>query len=1074
MRLIKVHPNGALELTDVDRHNVPQYAILSHTWESSSQELSIQDIRNGTGTEKHGYRKLTFCAQRALQDGLQYFWIDSVCIDRSNSTELAEAINSMFRWYRGANVCYVYLTDVHGDKLDEPAFRQSRHHTRGWTLQEIIAPSNVEFFSSSGHKLGDKVSLESQLHEITGIATEALRSPDAETTIEEDQVYCLLGIFGVYLPLIYGEGKSHALRRLRNEINAFSRDPQALGTLSVVEQARACLSSIEYIDQSRELRSILSRSKDSCHWVLKNTEYASWFEAKQSSKLWITAKAGHGKTTLAAHIYENLSQQHRSLASNGLTIANRTIVLFFLFQRSNNETTSLAAAALTNLVWQLAKQAPVALEVLSTRHALLSRRGKFDWSVGQLSDVLSDMLKALGSGSVIYIVIDAFDEATIESRESVIEWVHHNTVPYLNDPWHFEHTGPIVKVLMTSRPDGEMLDHASNFARLDIKHSDTADDMNSLIQTRVADLAGRRRLSIEVVHRITQFLGTRAHGMFIWVILILKELEQRNERLTDEVVATKLSKIPAHLNDTYTLMLDSGSQARGNDMWRILRWLMFATRVLNLRELHDGMCLETGTDAWHDFRGDLEYMCGSLVQISGGNELVTFVHPTARDFIHSLTIETEHPVFHDVSMDYCAAHDHLAQICLQHFIQNGCLRKLVEQLWTSKPYAERMQIVYQHLAHECSFCRYAASAWYQHLQAAETPSAPLADTVLSLMEDRWSRDGLMILKFYSEGRSWGPGSQQTTLHLAAYFNQPWLARQYIERNADAVNGTTYLYITPIVFAAEMGGTDVVRILLEAGADPDAFEKDGWSALHWAARNGCTAIVELLLDHGAQCNPQDAKGYTPLEWAIDREHWDAAARLIVAEGPVNPQVHQTYNLELYKIESRQELRRLERDLIRKHSKSCKHRLRDSRLDIVDNLGVAIDEDLGRLQQPPRSTTPGDHRANKYAAMSECSPSHPEIVKHHDRNQWEAQRQAFTSYYLTEKRTLNEVISIMRDHHNFSASPRQWKSRLHSWGLNKYVRRNRRQESFEIEARDPVEVVQSGLRPEQPPESPIADQ
>jgi hypothetical protein len=985
MRLIKVHPDGALELIDVDRHNVPPYAILSHTWESSSQELTFQDLKHGTGTEKYGYRKLTFSAHRTLLDGLQYFWIDSVCIDRTNNTELAEAINSMFRWYRGAKVCYAYLIDVHGDELDETAFRQSRHHTRGWTLQEIIAPGKVEFFSSGGHMIGDKVSLESQLHEITGVAIEALRSPDAvgscniearmswslgrETTIEEDQVYCLLGIFGVYLPLIYGEGKSHALRRWRNEINAISRDPQALGDLSTAKNADGCLASLEYVDQSRELRSILSRSRNSCTWITRNDEYSAWSEAVQSSKLWLTAKAGHGKTTLAAHIHENLSLQRQSGVANGPSNSKGVIVLFFLFQRSNNETTSLVSAAFTNFIAQLAKEVPAAMKLLSKRHALLSRKGKFDWSLAQLSDVLSDMLNAVGSDAVVHILIDAFDEATVASQGFIIEWIRNNIVIDPIDSWHPEHAGTILKVLITSRPDGEMLDHASGFSRLDIKLSDTAEDMQSLIQSRMAELATRRRLSSDVVRRISQFLDARAHGMFIWVILILKELEQRNERLTDEVVAEKLSKIPANLIDTYTVMLNSGSQARGNDMWRILRWLMFATRVLTLSELQEGMCLETGTDAWHDFRGDLEYICGSLVQITGGKELVTFVHPKARDFVHSRTIDTNPAVFDGVSMDYRAANDNLAQICLQHFIQNGCLRKLVKQLWTSKPYAERMSIVYKHLAHECSFCGYAASAWYQHLRAAQTPDTPLADMVLTLMEDRWSRDGLMILKFYSEGRSWGPGSKQTTLHIAAYFNLPWLARQCIQQNGDAVNGSTYLYITPIVFAAEMGATEVVQILLEAGADPNAFEKDGWSALHWAARNGYNTIAELLLEHGAQVNPQDAKGYTPSEWAIDREHWDTAALIMMTEASVDAQLQQRHRLSLSENERHKELDRLQTVLKGLHSTYRGQRLHDSRLDIVDNKTAATDKESGPLQHK----TAGDHRTNKFAIFSDDSPA-----------------------------------------------------------------------------------------------------
>lgn len=149
----------------------------------------------------------------------------------------------MFRWYRNATKCYVYLADVSIEKhsqsselLWETAFSQSRWFTRGWTLQELLAPSSVEFFSREGKRIGDKASLEGQIQHITGIPVQALQghsisqfnvdermlwASERKTTIEEDQAYCLLGIFDTYLPLIYGEGKENAFRRLRKEIRGF-------------------------------------------------------------------------------------------------------------------------------------------------------------------------------------------------------------------------------------------------------------------------------------------------------------------------------------------------------------------------------------------------------------------------------------------------------------------------------------------------------------------------------------------------------------------------------------------------------------------------------------------------------------------------------------------------------------------------------------------------------------------------------------------------------------------------------------------------------------------------------------
>jgi hypothetical protein len=243
MRLLQVDENDDFSLTDDLIDHIPPYAILSHTWGEDHEEVNFQDLTRGQGKTKAGYRKLLFCAQQAVRHGLQHFWVDTCCIDKSNNTELSEAINSMFRWYSKATKCYVYLSDVSTNDCDhinpssqswEPGFRNSRWFTRGWTLQELLAPSSVEFFCSRGNRLGNKSSLEQQLYEITKIAVQALQgTPLAEfgvdermswakarqTKREEDKAYSLLGIFNVHMPLIYGEGTENAFHRLQKEIH---------------------------------------------------------------------------------------------------------------------------------------------------------------------------------------------------------------------------------------------------------------------------------------------------------------------------------------------------------------------------------------------------------------------------------------------------------------------------------------------------------------------------------------------------------------------------------------------------------------------------------------------------------------------------------------------------------------------------------------------------------------------------------------------------------------------------------------------------------------------------------------
>ncbi|KAM3534675.1 hypothetical protein MY4038_002087 [Beauveria bassiana] len=242
MNLLTCDDAGKYSLTsDLSLTEIPPYAILSHTWESD--EVTFADIGSSRlkWQQKVDYQKIRFCAEQARRNGLHYFWVGTCCIDKSNAIELQTAINSMFRWYRDAERCYVYMADVsHASASNEQEiapwrtpFQKSKWFSRGWTLQELIAPKVVEFYSKEGTFLGDKQSLEYVIRDITGIPPKALRgTPLSEFTVtereswarnrqtkyEEDMAYSFLGIFSVFLPLIYGEGRDEAQRRLREEI----------------------------------------------------------------------------------------------------------------------------------------------------------------------------------------------------------------------------------------------------------------------------------------------------------------------------------------------------------------------------------------------------------------------------------------------------------------------------------------------------------------------------------------------------------------------------------------------------------------------------------------------------------------------------------------------------------------------------------------------------------------------------------------------------------------------------------------------------------------------------------------
>ena len=222
---------------------VPEYAILSHTWDPEG-EISFQELRDANNISNHliwdqrAFSKIVAMCWKARVNGIKYAWIDTCCIDKTSSAELSESINSMWKWYQQAQVCYVLLSDFEISRT-EYSMANCRWFTRGWCLQEVLAPSSIEFFDKNWAYVGSKLSLGPVISQITNIPKEILAdrsligsvptaqkmswAANRQTTREEDVAYCLLGIFEVNMPLLYGEGMN-AFLRLQEEIIRRSND----------------------------------------------------------------------------------------------------------------------------------------------------------------------------------------------------------------------------------------------------------------------------------------------------------------------------------------------------------------------------------------------------------------------------------------------------------------------------------------------------------------------------------------------------------------------------------------------------------------------------------------------------------------------------------------------------------------------------------------------------------------------------------------------------------------------------------------------------------------------------------
>jgi hypothetical protein len=233
MRLINT---SSLDLLLVVDSTQEKYVVLSHVW--GNEEVTFQELSQLASRSKSGFDKIEKTCSLARQQGFDWTWVDTCCIDKSSSAELSEAINSMFTWYRDSHVCFVHLADLEPiptdmNRRDRQSFLNEylprcRWFTRGWTLQELIASSKVEFYDQEWNFVGTKSDLENILSRIINIDSAVLRDSSRlrevpvarrmswasmrQTTRKEDVAYCLLGIFDINMLLLYGEGEKAFLR----------------------------------------------------------------------------------------------------------------------------------------------------------------------------------------------------------------------------------------------------------------------------------------------------------------------------------------------------------------------------------------------------------------------------------------------------------------------------------------------------------------------------------------------------------------------------------------------------------------------------------------------------------------------------------------------------------------------------------------------------------------------------------------------------------------------------------------------------------------------------------------------
>ncbi|KAH9876213.1 hypothetical protein J1614_004092, partial [Plenodomus biglobosus] len=891
MRLLYTTSDGGLGLTKdiIRKDEIPPYAILSHTW--GEQEVVFDDLKSLdskidiNAMRGSGWEKIRFCAQQAKRDRLEYFWVDTCCINRESSTEISEAINSMFLWYQKAAKCYVLLSDVENISLEgnkeasrrwKAAFRTSRWFKRGWTLQELLAPHSVEFFSKEGSRLGDKESQKHTIQEVTGIPIKALSGSDLcefdvaerlswaenrQTTREEDGAYCLLGIFGIHLSLIYGEGKENALNRLMSKISRNAETGRSQGQEERLSKMASWLSAPD--PSTNYHKAHKQRQAETGLWLLESANFVEWKESA-ASPLWLYGIPGCGKSILSSTIIEHLLQHCHD------DMSMVTAYFYFDFNDIQKQDPELMLRSLLCQLLQRSITIPKGVDALFSS----SGNGLRLPSVSALIDVTRQTMQEF---TQVYVVLDALDEST---QRSELMGVLETIAGWQLDNLHLLMTSRKVRDIQVSLETYVKQEHAVCLQR------DVVDqDIQRYVQQRLRDDKDLAKWNKDgaVRQEIETALMRGARGMFRWAVCQLDTLAKcRNRAMLRKSLAT----LPQTLDQTYDRILSAIGEDDCKFAMRILQWLTFSARPLSVEEMAEIVAIDVARDPAFDRDEVLEdplevlNICSSLVTVTRneangdsrpGQQSIALAHYSVQEYLVSERIRQGSAK--QYSMQEVKCHNAITKSCLKYLIQ---LKDL------SKETLERSALA-----------RYSAEFWSSHLQKTGDEmeqSSRLAMNLLAIDEPAY----LNWIRLYNpDYPSEKPNLKRsldmlpTPLYYAAKLGLSTIATLLLDRGAE-VNVQGGFWGNALQAASYQGHEQIVKMLLDRDAEFNAQGGNWGNALQAASYQGHEQIVKMLLDQGAEVNAQGGYYGNALQTASLQGHEQVVKMLLNQGADVNAQ------------------------------------------------------------------------------------------------------------------------------------------------------------------------------------------
>lgn len=890
MRLL----NSNFEFCECD-DNPPPYAILSHTWsENNEEEVTYQDLKNGTEKSMH---KLELCRDWTKAANIDYFWIDTCCIDKRNDAELAFAIRSMWQWYRDASICFVYLSDLSSKKRKQPgtdwqdSLKDCRWFTRGWTLQELIASKKVEFHARDGY-LGSREDLFAALKNITGInlgdqlpdhATRLSWAAKRITKRPEDKAYCMLGICEVSLDPRYGEGGQSAWQRLQDAI-AHRHGTIALQVRSAAtnpDHRATVLEALRFKALETRRKTVKDALAKTCKWILSHPACAKWMKLEHKF-FWIKGKPGSGKSVLIKYLDQHVTRWLKK---------SNAIGLYFYFNARGEQLEKSFMGLYRSLLVQLVDLVP------ELAHELDALDIQFD--VSQLQSVFASAVRGLGKH--IWLFIDALDECREGDVRQLIEFLSGIQEAELYVCLASRHY-PTVKVPTDLQLVLEEVDEHGQ-------------DLSTY--------AGQLDLEGEELAQMQREIVAKSNGIFLWVVLVVRLLQEDVDEGRFHAMQSRLRKIPEGLPDLFKTIILRDNKHK-NEFLLCLRWILYAQRPLTLKEWYFAMMAGVrGSLEWvertTDDRMETFLLSSSkgLAELTKGKTITAqFIHESVRDFL------VQQGGFEKICGSREAlesiAHEELKTCCLR-----GIAFELPRQLRQRKSKKELLtEEERSSLRDRYPFAEYATTYVWHHADQAAIGCSQEDFLANRLKITDWSSLFNAFQKskpdLYSEAPSMtylcaernltrlmprptdalSPGKQQRyrTPLTAAIVNSSWevlrvflsdMNAPNIERTVTEMESKTRWMLSPSTslmapwsWALRNGLHQLTKDIL-AFASKEEVRFHTWESgmtLEGASAGGHNEIVQLLLDKGTHINAGGRFG-DALQAAFVKDHKEVLQLLL---------------------------------------------------------------------------------------------------------------------------------------------------------------------------------------------------